>query len=436
MKPLEGKTAVCFSGRVHHAEKLCQLMTYLLQHGGLNVRYVTSAFNSYNVDSFERPLRDKGLPYDLIQDWMTADLVEEMNRLNTPVQHEITRRMFEDDHNILDTVSSIWTRDAFRDTIECYVLFRQYLQDVRPDVIFILHEANFWTKILAYWGRQLDIPVISFQEGMYRPPGDSQYMRNLFGNVLADYSTKVCLWGDYSKAIFRDCGVPEDKLTVVGAPHLDEFLPIDHDERQRIRAKVRHELGIGDDRKVILLLLSLSRYWVGDLVNDVRLVGEYVRKQPNMALIVKWHPLEHGELVKQVQGLLEPSEPGLPMLDTLKELPIIHQHEHDLMELIQASDLTLIQNSTSGLECLVFGVPLVELNLDSKPIEHSYYSDGVAERIHHPRDLPQLAKFADGYRQRVIPGMVDRYLHHLLFALDGSTQKRILDVVKDLLLPS
>jgi len=436
MKPLEGKTAVCFSGRVHHAEKLCQLMTYLHQHGGLQVRYVTSAFNSYNVDSFERPLKDKGLPYDLIQDWMTADLVEEMNRLNQPVQQEITKRMFDEDHNIFDTVSSIWTRDAFRDTIECYVLFREYLQDVRPDLIFVLHEANFWTKILAYWGHRMSIPIVSFQEGMYRPPGTSKYLQNLFGDILTNYSTKVCLWGDYSKSIFLECGVPENKLSVVGAPHLDEFLPIDREKLRRIRTKVRQELGIGENQKVILLLLSLSRYWNGDLVGDIRQVSEYVRKQPNMALIVKWHPLEHAELVTQVQQLLEPDGQAKPNPSASSGSLIIHQHERDLMELIQASDLTLIQNSTSGLECLVFGVPLLELNLDSKPTENSYFADGVAERIHSPEDLPQLARFLNGHRLRVIPGMVDRYLHHLLYHLDGNAQSRILDVVSALLLPA
>jgi len=433
MKPLEGKTAICFSGRVHHAEKLSRLMTYLHLHGGLQVRYVTSAFNSYNVDSFERPLKDKGLRYDLIQDWMTAELVEEMTRLNQPVQHEITKCMFDDEHNIFDTVSSIWTRDAFRDTIECYVLFREYLQDVRPDVIFILHEANFWTKILTYWGHRMSIPIVSFQEGMYRPPGTSKYLQNLFGDILTKYSTKVCLWGDYSKSIFLECGVPEDKLAVVGAPHLDEYLPIDAPRRKQTREKIRRELGIDENQKVILLLLALSRYWVGDLVNDIKLVGEYVRKQPDMALIVKWHPMEHGELVKQVQQLLEPDGQAKPNRSASNGSRIIHQHERDLMELIWASDLALIQNSTSGLECLVFGLPLVELNLDSKPTENSYFADGVAERIHHPQDIPLLSKFANGYRKRVIPGMVDRYLHHLLYSLDGATQSRILDVVTEIL---
>ena len=142
MKSLENKTGVCFSGRVHHAGKLTPLMDYLQQHGGLNIRYVTSAFNSYNVDSFERPLKDKGLKYDLIEDWMSWELVEEMRGLNHSTQHELTNRMYEENNNILDYVSTLWTRDAFRDTVENYILFREYLNDIKPDVIFILHELH------------------------------------------------------------------------------------------------------------------------------------------------------------------------------------------------------------------------------------------------------------------------------------------------------
>ena len=281
MKPLEGKTGICFSGRDHHAKKLAELMSYMEEHGGLKIRFVTSAFNSYNVDSFECPLIDQGLSYDLIQDWINQELVREMHQLNRAVQDEITSRMFNEDNNILDDISTIWTRDAFRDTVECYVLFREYLKDVRPDVVFVLHEANFWTKILSYWARELHIPVVSFQEGLYRPPGENKYFNYFYQHALVDYSTRVCLWGDYTKDIFLSCGHTADKFVTVSAPHLDKLLAKPASERLQIREQTRRDLNIKPDQKVILLLLTPAKIWTGDLQHDVLKVGEWVLGQPD-----------------------------------------------------------------------------------------------------------------------------------------------------------
>ena len=286
---------------------------------------------------------------------------------------------------------------------------------------------------MAYWGQQLGIPIVSFQEGMYLPPGSSQYVRTLFGSILTEYSTRVCLWGDYFKQTCCDCGVPESKLSVVGAPHLDNYLPINKENQQQVRAKIRQELHVSDNQKIILFLLSLSRYWHGDLVRDVRLIGEYALKQPGVTLLVKWHPLEHGELVKQVKKLLSTTEADMQKLGMKNGSQVIHEHEKDLLELIWSSDLAIIQNSTSGMECLVFGLPLVELNLDPKPIEHSYFTNGVAERIHRIQDIPRLSHFLNGNHLEVAPGAVESYLEHTLYRLDGNTQSRILDVVSELL---
>ena len=426
MRNLVGKLGVCFSGREHHLGKLAPLMDYLQQEGGLKVRYVTSAFNSYNVDSFERPLRDRAVAYDVIQDWMNDELVMEMRQLNQAVQNEITSRMFLEQHNMLDYISTLWTRDAFRDTIECYVLFREYLRDVKPDIVFVLHESNFWTKILAYWAVQKKIPVVSFQEGMYRPYPDSQYFQTLYGKILAEYSSKVCLWGDYAKRIFMDCEVSEDKLVTAGAAHLDELLSVPVEERHQIRAKIRSELKVASNLKIILMLLSPSKIWQGDLVQDIRLIGEYVHQQPDTVLVVKWHPMEHSGMVDQVKQ----------MLDSKSHPQIIHEHDRNIIDLIWASDLALTQNSTTGLECLVFGVPLVELNLSNQPLPNSYYKDGVAERIHQAEDIPRLSEILRGKRFEVFPGMVERYLERLLFRLDGRTQERILKVVSELISPT
>jgi len=425
MRNLAGKLGICFSGREHHAGKLAPLMDYLQQEGGLRVRYVTSAFNSYNVDSFERPLRDRAVSYDLIQDWMNEELVQEMRQLNQAVQHEITSRMFLEQHNILDYISTLWTRDAFRDTIECYVLFREYLKEVKPNIVFVLHESNFWTKILAFWAKEFGIPVVSFQEGMYRPYPDSQYFLTLYGKILAEYSSKVCLWGDYAKDIFTNCGVPGQKLVTVGAAHLDELLSVPVEERQDIRLKIRNEFQVSQEQKIILMLLSPSKIWQGDLVQDIRLIGEYVHQQPDMVLVVKWHPMEHSGLVEQVKQTL----------DAKSHPRIIHEHDRNIIDLIWASDLALTQNSTTGLECLVFGVPLVELNLSNQPFPNSYYKDGVAERIHRAEDIPRLSMFLKGQRFEMAPGAVERYLERLLFRLDGRTQERILGVVTELLFP-
>lgn len=407
---------LCFAGRDHHVKKLRYTMDYL-QEREFEIEYITGN-NVLNWDNYETPLIQQGKTYHHLLDFLTPALMVEIKKMNA---------LFQEAHHgpppsqvgFGDYISSFFVHFSLRDVAETFVLFRSALEKIRPDVVFILHECNFWTKTLAYQASRLGIAVVSFQEGQYErsiaPSRFSTYP------LLSEFSDRVFLWGKREVDLLNCSPHALSRLRVVGVPHLDEYLNLPPETKTRIREKIVSRNNLVAARKLVLFAVPHFGVARGDMTAVIRDLVDYFRQRSDYTLLIRFHPFE-SHYQKVFEKLWE--DVGNICCDQISETP----------ELISAIDLCLCQRTSLGLECLALGKPLVEINYAySKEDPVSYTNQGLAVLISGPRELDRIAELLEEPVSRLSPAASEAILTENFFSLDGRTSERVYHEILELI---
>ena len=407
---------LCFAGREHHVKKLRYTMDYLQQRE-FSIEYITGN-NVLNWDNYESPLLQQGKAYHHLLDFLDAGLMEEIQRTNTLLQ-EAQNNTPLDQPGFGDYVSDFFVRFSLRDIAETFVLFRRALEKIRPDVVFILHEGNFWTKSLAYHANQLGIAVVSFQEGQYAKSAAPDRFSPF--RVMSEFSDRVLLWGAKEYRLFAGLDVPVERLRVVGVPHLDEYLHLSPERRVQLRQAVLQRNQLPESEKIVLFAAPHSGVAIGEIATILRDLVDFFKRCIGYSLIIRFHPFEtHLERAFEALWMQIPNV----SCDQVSETP----------DLISAIDLCLCQRTSLGLECLALGKPLIEINYNhSKEDPVGYANQGVAGLIAGPAELDRISYQLEYSPSHLTPPMLDAILQENFFNLDGKTSERVHAGVLELL---
>jgi hypothetical protein len=291
-----------FIGREHHAQKLMNIGKFL-SFRGHDVVPIT-ANNAINLDPPQMNLGD----YIHVYGYLTPPNIREVS--------ESMRKM--------DTNTSLfWNKYSQRELMLSFLAFKNYLSsEDAPDAVLVLHENNFWTKPLSFLCSENNIPCFAFQEGLLRKKDQEDMLKQTYA---CEYSTKLFVWGDDSHQQYIDAGVPTEKILVTGAPHL-------------ALAESRKE----NKRKRVVYFLPLLQHYYGNPQKDITQLSEYCRKN-NFEFVIRPHPFE-----KQL------------------DIPFVTNKDYDVIPLILSTDIALVQHSTTALECLALGTPVIEIGLGEK----------------------------------------------------------------------
>jgi GT2 family glycosyltransferase len=288
--------------------------------------------------------------------------------------------------------------------VENYHGLDRMLAVEKPDLLFALHELNPWGKILGHLSHRHRIPYFTLQEGLYY--ADIHYYR-----FHTDYSTACIVWGDECRDILMRAGCSDDKIYPLGNTHIwnakKEFT--DPATVKRTRAA----LGIAGGKKIILFLMSHSHYHPFEPGNFLR----WMKERGDFVAVFKWHPATGTEIIDRA-------------LEKFRKDPsIINVHEMDTYALIGASEICItVGNSTTGLETLAFGKPLLEVRLPDQP--YSYSEKGVAQQAYGFENLgAQIAAILGNGVPSETAAKVQTYLEHNFTYRDDKTMERIVDLV-------
>ena len=403
--------ALCFTGRAHHLEKMSGTIDFL-EKQGINFEFIVSN-NVLNWDNYERPLVDNHVPYETIYEYLDDQVMQEINTHNALAQQHIDATLF-CTHNILDYVEEFHCRFSIRDVIEVTELFRAVLRKKNPDFTFILHEANFWGKILAYVSQAMGIKCISLQEA----PG-FQYIDTLKFHgyqILAEYSSLVFLCGERDLQAFKDYGCYSENLRVIGPHQYDKFL--NRDQETQIN-QLKHEYNI-NNRKVILLAVSSKDLLCGDRVQLIQAVSQYIHHNQNLFLIIRFHPSEE-HWGKELGYLWE------------NYSNVAWNNNAVIYDLFPIVDLCLLQESNTRGDCLAFNIPIVEVNFSKEhKVGRSFYDQGLADKISHPDELGKISAILFENKSEVDPSDIAKFIEHHFYKLDGLVNQRIYNEITNL----
>ncbi len=401
MDILRGKKAMCFIALPHHTRFLLPIME-ALSHRGMEVVFFTTQAEA----AFEITLNEAGLPYRHAQDYLTRDVHEKIN-----IAFRSIRPMWQDRilaHPVMQTAPIIIQDKVIRLAVENLFCFKSMLEVEKPDLLFALHELNPWGKILGYLSHVQRIPYITLQEGLC-------YAVPLGYRFHTDYSTACMVWGETTRRLLASVGNSLDKTIPLG--NLELWGTRDRVTREEATTATRKALGIRPGNKVILFLMGFARYRTFEAPS----FANWVKGREDITVIFKWHPLMQKDFIGGALKNLE----SIPSVLSVQDI--------DTSELMGMSDVcVLVGQSTSGIEALVFGKPLMEIRLPNQI--HSFAGHGVAEPA---RDLDDLGeKIERILTHGVTPERqekITQYLaSHFSFQDDG-TVERLVDVAAEML---
>ncbi len=401
MSVFAGKKALCFIALPHHNRILLPVME-ALQERGMEVRYFTAPAEA----AFEITLNQAGLSYFHALDFITPEVRQKAEAAFATLRPLWQERVL--DHPVLQAVPLPIQDKVIRAAVENVFCFQQMLEVEKPDLLFALHELNSWGKILGYLSHLYRIPYITFQEGLC-------YGSTPLYRFHTDYSAACVVWGEADRKVLLAAGCGADKIFALG--NIDLWAAKKEATSPETRAATLRALDIGAEKKVVLFLMSHALYKPFDAASFLA----WLQARGDVVAIFKWHPITNRTIIDRALSSLSAS----PLIRSLQGF--------DAYALLGVSHVcVLVGNSTTGLEALAFGKPLIEISLPDQP--YSFSAQGVAEPARGFADLGEkiellLAQGPSPERQK----QVEHYLARHFAAQDDGAVLRVVAMVEEML---
>ena len=274
----------------------------------------------------------------------------------------------------------------------------------RPRALFMKADWVPWEGLVAHKARRIGCRVVVLQHGVYT---DYSYGGFTACPKAADLQF---IWGEHSREQELKLGVSPDRLVVTGAPKYERLLDGTWKPDKRIGRLVEREKAARGAATVVLYMPSpyicesASSSPLEKLVIVEDLVGT-LASHPDVLVIVKLHPSDNAEAYRSyAEGL------GARNLVVLMG---------DALSFIHYSDLVISHYSGTGIEAVLMGKPVLQIQYVSHPDDLPLAQLGAA--------LPVLSR--EGFGRVYDEYIATRRISELRTRLDP---KRFLEEVLNL----
>jgi hypothetical protein len=229
------------------------------------------------------------------------------------------------------------------------------------DLIVVPNDAVYPYLELIAWLRGRGVPYVLMQEGI-RFALPKTYDGAPYGGSGA---AAVCAWGQGSAEHFIATGVPASVIRVTGAPRFDGIVPEDWKRRAD---EFRRELGLhAPPLAFISNPIEIQGYGTREYKLDLfaKFLAEAAIEGP---LLIKTHAHESPEDFARAAARV----PNAPQLVFARD---------SLFATLAAARAVIVLASTVGLEALMFGLPLAQLEIPGQPFAFEYVERGAAVPI-------------------------------------------------------
>lgn len=289
-------------------------------------------------------------------------------------------------------------------------LTRHILEEHRPDLIVSADMTDPRIRLFSLAGRLMGIPSLEVQFGLYTKSSVEWQF---------DVADKVAVWGERTHSLFREFGIPEERIVITGSPRFDGLVNVN---RAQIAA-IRSRLGIPDGRHMVLfasqyLLSNYSEF--SDFPRAQRAVKRAIFKVADrlegLSLVVKPHPIENVRETKKIA-------------DGCRNIVFVDRSE-DIRELIKACDVFITLGSTATMDALVARKLVIFPAFPGLVWwDDVYLKSKVAHVVSSEYDLARsLQAIVNGQRERFLDELEparQRFLKEWVHQADGQAANRI-----------
>lgn len=241
-------------------------------------------------------------------------------------------------------------------------------------------------------------------------------------------ATKVCVWSEYQKGVFRERGGIPEKLVITGSPMHDLIFQKRMENFDEIKNKVCKLLNIKENNGIILFATQpLFKENVCTFEEQRRVTELIIKAVSNFdeyTPIIKLHPRESLEEYTYLEKH--------PLKNRFR---VVEEGDADLYDLIQASRIVIIQSSTVGLDAMIFGKDVIAVNMLSPKASLGYAESGAAIGVYKEEDLVPAIKNAlydENIRKQLAEGR-KKFVYEHVYKQDGKASKRVVDLVMQMI---
>lgn len=292
----------------------------------------------------------------------------------------------------------------------------EVLEQERPSVILVDHEESGYAKAFLYAAKGTKTKVVAAQYEMVYPNCLHAHVKNRKTTKESRLSRPVphlkLASGQYCKeTLVRYCDYEPSMIRVVGAPRFDQEIAFAQEMTEEKKERLRRKLGVPTDKRIITYATGQAhseRATLPPLIQELK-------KRDDWFLILKIHPSAR-------------KEEFIERYDLPVERIAIMQHA-DVREILGASDILVAISSTMALEAMLFGLPVLLLEvLLHCPIPYAAY--GAATSVTYEDEIgPSLRGLIDERRGDPLRKGRESFLAEYLFKIDGKSSERAAELV-------
>ena len=296
------------------------------------------------------------------------------------------------------------TRKRFLEIIRYIELYREVYRQEYAKLVFVSDDVNAVGRLACIMAREVGIKSLNIQHG--------QLQGNPVGDITAD---KMIVNGEGDKRYLIERGADSQQILVTGQPRFDVI----GDKLKIPREELCKKYGLNPEKKI--LVYSWQKPVPGE----------------NIVVSAKDCFLEN---LKKIKGVGD-----LQFVVTMRsDSPVPREFERsdikllpgaDILELAVCSELLMTAYSTSAIEFVLMGHPVIALNLDSVPEEYvDYTSMGVGFKITKKEDFVDAVEkilYNKDFMNKFNKSN-EEFIKDFNYKLDGKARERCLSVLAEM----
>lgn len=299
-----------------------------------------------------------------------------------------------------------------------HAMISRMLDIEKPKTTVSPEEVSETARILFSCSIKRGIPCVAVQHGIfdnnilcYHNKGETSSTKA--HPKLCPLPIKTCVYGQYYKDILVSKGrYPEKNVVVTGSQRFDRIIGQEFNKES-----FNNRYSIPTDSKIIAYITSPTPF---NKEMTIALLEE-AKKISKAFVVIKIH---QSEKRKFYEDIVKYTGSDAIILD-----------KADLYDVLNASDVVITYLSTAGLEAMLFGKPLIVLNLTGEKDIVKYAISGAAAGVYERRNIKPVIDemLTKGKLYEKIQKIASSFVMKNAFNIDGKATERISEVIRKLI---
>jgi len=299
--------------------------------------------------------------------------------------------------------------------VQMLTIASKILTEERPDAVVATYETGPFQRALVIQAKRLGIATVGLQHGSIFANHYDYMHRRIVPDLTLDavgffVPEITCVWGPFWKRNLTEIGhYPPESVVVTGSWRHDRIMEISESINV---ADMKKKLRLSSDKKGVLIL-SGSQH----VLDYVRQCVQAVAAQPKCTPLIKLHPSDDPDSVHEILQQL-----GYP-----DEILV----EGQLIEALKVADLVVSQLSTAISDAVLFGKPVILVNLYGLSGAEAYVESGTCLYVTKPEGLSAAIK--KGFETSVRAKMESertKFISECFYRIDGRAAFRVVEALE------